>query len=295
MRIGIHYNYWNGSGDETQPMQVLEQAAGCGAAAMDFPTAVALTMTAAQRRDLAARAKALDVTLSLNGGIAGAEISHTDAQIRARDLAACKRAIEAAADLQCTVWSGVIYAPWLGLPDSPWTPERREAMWQRALQSVGELCRFAAPLGIDVCIELVNRFEAYLLNTAADGVRFAQETGCDNCKMLLDAFHMNIEEDNPLEAIAQTAAAGRLGHLHISESNRRLPGLRPTHMNWAGFLKAVSQAGYTGAVIVESMVRSTAPASHGFRIWRDLADDMGPQALREDCAKSLRYLNRLPR
>lgn len=54
---------------------------------------------------------------------------------------------------------------------------------------------------VTLSLEVVNRYEHYLLNTAGEGVRMAEETESGFCKVLLDSFHMNIEEDDMGEAI----------------------------------------------------------------------------------------------
>ncbi len=68
----------------------------------------------------------------------------------------------------------------------------------------------------------MNRFEQYLINTAAEGVAYIDEVGSPNLKLLLDVFHMNIEEDDMTQAII--TAGDKLGHFHIGETNRRPPG-----------------------------------------------------------------------
>jgi D-psicose/D-tagatose/L-ribulose 3-epimerase len=67
---------------------------------------------------------------------------------------------------------------------------------------------------------VVNRFEQFLLNTAAEAVAYVNEVGSTNLKILLDTYHMNIEEDSIAGAI--TTAGSLLGHLHIGENNRKL-------------------------------------------------------------------------
>lgn len=75
---------------------------------------------------------------------------------------------------------------------------------------------------INYCLEIVNRYEQYLLNTAAEGVDFVRELDSPKIKLLLDCFHMNIEEDSFSEAIK--TAGELLGHFHIGECNRKVPG-----------------------------------------------------------------------
>lgn len=73
--------------------------------------------------------------------------------------------------------------------------------WEIGVHNVREVAKVAQDCGIDYCLECLNRFEGYLLNTAAEGVAFCEEVGLPNVKLLLDTFHMNIEEDSFYDAI----------------------------------------------------------------------------------------------
>ena len=189
--------------------------------------------------------------------------------------------------------SGIIYAPWLGMPDGPLTVSKKEAMWERAVIALQELCDFAKPMGIDICIEIVNRFEAYLINTAADGLRFASDVGRTNLKLLLDVFHMNIEEDRICSALSRTFKENKMAHLHASESNRCLPGLVPTDIDWKSIMQTLADYDYSGSLILESMVLSQAPAAYGFRTWRDLITPPSEENLIQSAADSIRFLRSL--
>src|SRR5579885_3005895 len=72
------------------------------------------------------------------------------------------------------------------------------------------------------CIEPLNRFETYFLNTAADAARLVKEVGSPQVRILFDTFHANIEEQNPARALRSIASW--LGHVHISENDRGIPG-----------------------------------------------------------------------
>ena len=293
MKIGLHCNYWNGTGAEKEPFRLLELTAQTGADSMDFSTAIALQMTSEERHKFAKEAQKANIYLTLNGGIKDAQISHSDPAIRKLGLQQCRKALEACADLNCSIWSGIIYAPWLGMPDGPLTVSKKEDIWKRAVASLQELCDFAEPLGIDICIEIVNRFEAYLINTSADGLRFTADVGRTNIKLLLDVFHMNIEEDRICSALSLALKEDKMAHLHASESNRRLPGLVPTDMDWRRIMKTLTDYNYSGSLILESMVLSQAPAAYGFRTWRDLSFPLTEEGLIHNATNSISFLRSL--
>lgn len=114
--------------------------------------------------------------------------------------------------------------------------------WEIGVQNVREVAKVAQDCGIDYCLECLNRFEGYLLNTAAEGVAFCEEVGLPNVKLLLDTFHMNIEEDSFYDAIL---TAGKYLHrLHTGEANRKVPG--KGRIPWLEIGDALAKSGMTG-------------------------------------------------
>ena len=90
------------------------------------------------------------------------------------------------------------------------------------MQGVKEAIKSAEDCDVLFCVEVVNRFEHFMMNTPAEGNAFCERVGSRNCKLLLDTFHMNIEEDSLRGSILQSK--GWLGHFHLGETNRRPPG-----------------------------------------------------------------------
>jgi len=91
------------------------------------------------------------------------------------------------------------------------------------VRSMQEVADHSATLGMDVILEAINRYETTFFNTAAETVDVVRRIGRPNVKILLDVFHMNIEEVSIAEAIRATGDL--LGHFHIVDSNRRAPGM----------------------------------------------------------------------
>jgi D-psicose/D-tagatose/L-ribulose 3-epimerase len=115
------------------------------------------------------------------------------------------------------------------------------------LNGVREIAARAGKAGIRVALEVLNRYEAHLLNTGREALEFAQETGAPNVGVLLDAYHMNIEEADPCAAVAE--AGTRLFLFHAADSNRQAVGRG--HTDFPGLLRALRAISYDGAVIVE--------------------------------------------
>jgi sugar phosphate isomerase/epimerase len=115
------------------------------------------------------------------------------------------------------------------------------------LDALGELGRHAEREGVRILLEPLNRYEDHMVNRLEQAVELAEATGLDSVGVVADSYHMNIEETDP--AAALVAAAGRLAHVQVSDSNRLEPGAG--HLEWASFLGALDRIGYTGDLAAE--------------------------------------------
>ena len=107
----------------------------------------------------------------------------------------------------------------------------------------------AAVQGVRLAIEPLNRYESDIILNAAEGLEFIEETGHENIGLLLDTFHMNIEEPEFASSIRIVTAAGRLWHIHIGDSNRLPPG--KGHVEFPVIVTALREAGYKGYLSAE--------------------------------------------
>ncbi len=103
--------------------------------------------------------------------------------------------------------------------------------------------------GVRITVEPLNRYETPLLNTAKEGLELIDRVGADNLGLLLDTFHMNIEEPSIEESIK--ACGERIFHFHVADSNRWYPGAG--HLEFRRILEALFSTGYTGFVSGEFM------------------------------------------
>jgi 5-keto-L-gluconate epimerase len=117
----------------------------------------------------------------------------------------------------------------------------------RFVASMQECADHAAGLGASLLVEAINRYETALLNTAAETLAVVERIGRPSVTVLLDVFHMNIEEVSIGGAIR--AAGPRLGHFHIADSNRRAPGMG--HVDYRDIVTALSEVGYQGWLSAE--------------------------------------------
>ncbi|RME44416.1 MAG: sugar phosphate isomerase/epimerase [Chloroflexi bacterium] len=102
----------------------------------------------------------------------------------------------------------------------------------------------AAPAQVRLALEPINRYETTLINNVAQGLELIERVGADNFGLLLDTFHMNIEEPSIEESIRQ--AGDRIFHFHVADSNRWYPGAG--HLDFRRLLEVLFSTGYAGFV-----------------------------------------------
>jgi len=113
--------------------------------------------------------------------------------------------------------------------------------------SVKQIAVRAKELDLRLAMEVLNRYEAHLLNTASQALEFVSQVGSLSVGILLDTYHMNIEEADPVKAILDVGS--RLYLYHVADSNRQAVGRG--HVDFLGQTRALRRIGYTGSVIVE--------------------------------------------
>ncbi|MEM0949969.1 MAG: sugar phosphate isomerase/epimerase family protein [Pseudomonadota bacterium] len=126
----------------------------------------------------------------------------------------------------------------------------------------------ARSLNMKLGIEPCNRYETHLLNTAKQSAEMIERVGADNLFIHLDTYHMNIEETGMAEGFAE--AGEHLGYVHLSESNRGVPG-RGT-LDWTGTFEGLRAVGYDGIMTLESFVHLAPEIASGLAVWRPVAE-----------------------
>jgi sugar phosphate isomerase/epimerase len=135
--------------------------------------------------------------------------------------------------------------------DPPRTPEQdREVL----LEGLAEVGGHAAAAGVVLLFEPLNRYEDHMVNTVAHGAELIAAAGSPGVRLLADTYHMNIEEDDVCAALR--GAAGVLGAVHLSDSNRHQPGTG--HVPFGAVLATLAEAGFDGVLSVECRLRGGA-------------------------------------
>lgn len=262
--IGCHGLVFTGSFDADGVTGAIERTGRAGFDLLELPLLdpFAFDVEAAQR---ALAAHPIAVTASL-GLPEGSDISSADPEQVARGEAVLGKALEVLDALGGRDLCGVLYGVLKKYP-GPATPEGR-ASSQEVLSRIADK---AAGYDITVSLEVVNRYEANLFNTATGALAFLDEIGSDRLKVHLDTYHMNIEESDLFVPVL--ASADRLGYVHIGESHRGYLGTGT--VDFDSFFRALHHVGYDGPITFESFSTAVVDPvlSRSLAIWRNLWDD----------------------
>ncbi len=208
-----------------------------------------------------------------------AGINLIDADQRAAGVAFLRRVIEQAAALGAQLICGPLAAPVGERRGRGYTTEE----WASCVQALQEAGAMAADHGITLALEPLNRFETFIVNTVADGVRLMDEVDRPAVGLLLDTFHMHIEEKQSAAAIRH--AARHLKHFHASENDRGIVG--SGQVAWPSIFGALQDIQYGRWIVVESFGHAIPELAGAACVWRPLAPS--PEIL---ASKSLDYLRR---
>lgn len=198
------------------------------------------------------------------------DVSSPDREIRRAGIAHLIDGLETAAALGSPVLGGVTYAPWLHFPEAG----ELGPFVERSAASLAEVARVADGLGVDLCLEILNRFETYMLNTVEQGLRFLDLVDHKAVRLELDTFHMNIEEDDLGRAIR--LAGERLGHFQCAANNRRAP--QHGRIDWDEVKDALDDVAYDGWVVFETFPNPAVEVGRTTYTWRHLVSDADAEA-----------------
>ena len=157
--------------------------------------------------------------------------------------------------------------------------EQRKIEWELAVTNLYKVCEMGKGFGQSIALEPLNRFESDLVNTAEDVMRLVSDINHANAKVLLDGFHMTIEEKNIREAI--NSVGNKLIHVQVSENHRGIPGTGLTP--WNDFKLGLKDIDYKGAMVLESFTPEIKELAGAVCIWKQLAhsqDDFASEGLK---------------
>lgn len=283
MKYGIYFAYWEKSWD-TDYMKYISKVKKLGFDILEISCAALKNISLQTLQDLKTAAETEGVILTAGYGPAANEnLASADPSIVKNAIAFYTDIMKKLEVLQIHVIGGGIYSYW---PVDYSKPIDKAGDWERSVKNVRTVGKIAGDLGVDYCLEVLNRFEGYILNTAEEAKQFVDEVNLPNVKIMLDTFHMNIEEDNMANAIR--LAGNQLGHLHVGENNRRLPG--KGGLPWYEIGCALRDIGYDKYVVMEPFVMTGGEIGSDIKVWRDMSKGASEQQLDLDAKNSVEFL-----
>jgi D-psicose/D-tagatose/L-ribulose 3-epimerase len=210
------------------------------------------------------------------------DLIHSDSAIRENGMAYIRHCIDAAHTMGVTNIVGPIYSA----VGRVWqqTPEDRAKDVDLLVANLGTLAKDAGDKGAVLCIEPLNRFETSFINLAEQAVEIIDRVNHPSCKIMLDTFHMNIEEKSLGTAIRKTG--WRMAHFHACENDRGAPG--SGNVTWNEVGQALRDVHYDGPVVIESFTSKVKSIARAAAIWRSF--EPSQDALAENGLKFLKQL-----
>ncbi len=275
MQFGVNTWVWVSPLGDADIARLVPHVAGMGFDAIEFPIEIPDGYDYQAAGELA-RAAGLRVSVAAAMG-PDRDLIHPDAAIRANGAAYVRHCIAAAAAIGAPTLMGPMYSA----VGRTWqmTAAERERDTAILVDALRDLAEYAHEHGVTLALEPLNRFETSFLNTAQQMIAVVDRVDHPACGMMLDTFHMNIEEQSAAAAIA--AAGARLKHFHACENDRGTPGAGS--VQWAAVRDALHAIGYDRSVVIESFTDQVQSIARAAAIWRPLAasqDDLARDGLR---------------
>ncbi|MDD3428468.1 MAG: TIM barrel protein [Oscillospiraceae bacterium] len=284
MKYGIYYAYWEKEWGADYTVYV-KKAAELGFDILEISCAGLCDMTAQQIEQLWLCSREYNIQLTAGYGPTAQEnLASQDADIVQNAFRFWQKTFAVLKALHITQVGGGLYTYW---PANYAAPIDKQGDLQRSIQNMKKLAKMAKQYNITLCMEVLNRHEGYLINTCKECVEYVKAVDEPNVKVMLDTYHMNMEEDDLYDAIIM--AKGHLGHVHVGENNRRLPG-QGKLIDWQSIAAALHKIGYDGTVVMEPFVLSGGQVGTDIRVWRNLIDSPSQARLDADAAKSVQFL-----
>lgn len=204
------------------------------------------------------------------------DLIHPDKSIRANGVAYVRHCIDAVKTLGGTSVGGPLYSAVGRLWQQ--SGEERAQDVDLLVEQLRSLSSYAEDKGAVLCVEPLNRFETSFINLTSQVVEIVDRVDSPACKILLDTFHMNIEEKSLGDAIR--LAGVRLGHMHTCENDRGAPGTG--NVNWDDVAQALRDIRYDGPLVIESFTNQIETIARAAAVWRPFEasqDELGRKGL----------------
>ena len=258
----------------------------CGCEVLEVGAPHLLDMTDEQLKELKATCDELGMEITSNIGPSKEyDLASENPEIRANGVKFLTDILRAMSKIGSKSLVGAMYSYW---PCTDFKYDDKAGAWDRSIEAMKEVAKVAEELNIECCLEVLNRFETYIMTNCDEAIEYCKRVGSKNVNILLDTFHMNIEEDNLPDAIRK--AGDLLGHLHVGEGNRKLPGMSKGSMPWAEMGEAVREINYNKCVVAEPFLLAGGKVGADIKVWRDLSNGADDEQMDKYLTESMKFL-----
>ena len=281
-KLGIFMNFWEKNWDADHA-KYIRKAKEIGFDVLEFQAQPLLEMSDDKIRSLKALADEVGIELTYSLGLdRNYDVSSLDENIRKGGVEYLQNIVRKMKVGGGTLLSGVSYAGW-GTPDNFMGDKR--PYWEQSIKSMKEIIKVAEECGVTYCVEAVNRFETCLINTAQEALDYVSEIDSKNIGVLLDTYHMNIEENNIGDAIR--LVGDKLTSFHTGENNRTAPGRG--HLDWDEIFGALADINYKGRIVSEPFVMQGGEVGRDIHVYRDLVENPCEATIDKEAAYLLQF------
>lgn len=289
MKFGCNYSYWQNSWNFmiTDYLAMTKCLEDCGFDVLEISADHLYHMSEGDITALRRQGEQCGIEFSTNSGPSKEyDLASVNVDTRENGIAYFKKIIDHMTLLGSKVLVGAIYSFW---PTDFSGTEDKGGAWDRSIECLKEVGAYAEKNHIEIALEILNRNESYILTEHKEAIEYCRRVGSPSVKILLDSYHMNIEEDNMTDAILDTGRAGLLAHVHVGECNRKLPGMNNS-IDWPAFGKALRDVNFEKYVVMEPFLLSGGEIGHDCRVFRDLSDGADEDRRTELIKNSLKFL-----
>ena len=160
----------------------------------------------------------------------------------------------------------------------------KQPIWDASVHSMKILAPYAYERDVQLNVEVLNRFEQFIINDSNEALKYVKEVNHPGCKILLDTFHMNIEEDSFSQAIKTIGKY--LGAFHLGETNRKMPGTG--RIPWLEIKEALDEIDYDGPLVMEPFLMKGGTVGADIGIWREMIEEPNLDLLAKEAATFVR-------
>ena len=280
-KLGIFTNFWENNWD-FEHKKYIKKVQNIGFDILEFQAQPLLDMPENKMNDIKKCADECGIELTYSLGLdMKYDISSEDEAIRIGGIDYLKRIIERVSYMGGNAISGVGYAGW-GTPSG--IINDKALILERSVGSMRKIMKTAEDYGVMYAAEAVNRFESVLINTSSEALDYVNRVGSSHIGVLLDTYHMNIEEDNIGNAIR--LAGEKLFAVHTGDNNRRCPGRG--HIDFDEIFEALADIKYKGRIVSEPFVKMGGEVGQDIKVWRNL-EETSEAHLDAEAAYLLKY------